>query len=129
MLTGFGSTREKLLRAALILVARDGFPAATTAAIADAAGVAEGTLYRHFTSKDELLIEVYRAIKAEMLDTVREAEDDEACPEKRMIQFWRGIYDAYRADMDAFVFGSRFVESELAKREGGEAAERFIIAL
>jgi len=129
MLTGTGSTREKLLRAALTLVARDGFPAATTAAIADAAGVAEGTLYRHFPSKDDLLIEVYRALKAEILAAVRTDEPASAPPEDQLMRFWRSAFDAYRVDRDAFMFGQRFAESELAKREGGEAAERFRSAL
>ena len=90
MLTEFRSTREKLLRAALTLVAREGFPAATTAAIAETAGVAEGTLYRHFSSKDDLLIEAYRVMKAEMAAAVEEAFDMTAPVAARLARFWRG---------------------------------------
>lgn len=125
MLTGFRSTREKLLRAALTLVAREGFAAATTAAIADKAGVAEGTLYRHFASKDDLLIEAYRILKDEMAAAVGDAFDGEEPVDQRLARFWRGVYESYRADMDAFQFSQRFVQSELAKREGGEASQRF----
>ena len=42
MLTPALTTKDKLLRAALEIVARDGFEAATTAAIASAAGVERG---------------------------------------------------------------------------------------
>ena len=54
------ATRSKLMQAAARIVSRDGMAAATTAAIAAEAGVAEGTLYRHFDSKDDLLIAAYR---------------------------------------------------------------------
>jgi AcrR family transcriptional regulator len=64
--TAGAATRERLLRAAAGIVARDGMEAATTAAIAAEAGVAEGTLYRHFDSKDDLLIAAYRQMKQEV---------------------------------------------------------------
>lgn len=129
MLTGFRSTRDKLLRAALTLVARDGFPAATTAAIAEAAGVAEGTLYRHFPSKDDLLIEAYRVLKSEMVAAVEDCFDPDQPTDQRLARFWRGVYESFRADPDAFLFSQRFSQSELAKREGGEASQRFKASL
>ena len=60
------ATRAKLMQAAARIVSRDGMAAATTAAIAAEAGVAEGTLYRHFESKDDLLIAAYRQMKQEV---------------------------------------------------------------
>ena len=55
------ATRQRLLRAALDLFTSNGFRATTTPEIAERAGVAEGTIYRHFSGKDHLLNEVYRA--------------------------------------------------------------------
>ena len=54
------ATRERLLRAALELYGSSNFLSTTTPAIAERAGVAEGTIYRHFTSKEHLLNEAYR---------------------------------------------------------------------
>lgn len=51
-------TREKILCAALKLFAERGYVGACTREIAREAGVAEVTLFRHFTSKDKLLEEV-----------------------------------------------------------------------
>ena len=123
MLTPALSTKDKLLRAALEIVARDGFEAATTAAIASAAGVAEGTLYRHFPSKDDLLIEVYRGIKQNVFEAISDGEHGDEAPDARAKRVWRKLYDTYRADSDAFMFGQRFAESALSKREGGAAHE------
>lgn len=54
-------TRDRLARAALDLFSARGYHGTTTPQIASRAGVAEGTIYRHFASKDHLFNEVYRA--------------------------------------------------------------------
>jgi AcrR family transcriptional regulator len=55
-------TRTRLLRAAQELIEQDGYGAASVIAIADRAGVAAGTLYRHFSSKEELFVELFRSV-------------------------------------------------------------------
>jgi AcrR family transcriptional regulator len=55
-------TRVRLLRAARELIEEGGYGAATVIAIAERAGVAAGTLYRHFGSKEELFVEVFRVV-------------------------------------------------------------------
>jgi AcrR family transcriptional regulator len=55
-------TRERLLAAARELMEEGGYSAASVAAIADRAGLASGTLYRHFASKEELFVEVFRSV-------------------------------------------------------------------
>ena len=55
-------TRERLLAAAEALVDEGGYAAASVVAIAERAGVAAGTLYRHFPSKAELFVELFRAV-------------------------------------------------------------------
>jgi AcrR family transcriptional regulator len=115
------ATRERLLRAAVGIVARDGLAAATTAAIASAAEVAEGTLYRHFESKDDLLIAAYREMKTEVFVNAGASIDVSLAPPERLKRTWLAIYRAYRSDRDAFSFGQRFAESALIDREGGES--------
>ncbi|MBD3940514.1 TetR/AcrR family transcriptional regulator [Microbacterium sp. NEAU-LLC] len=50
-------TRQRILAAALELFDRHGYDRTTTAQIASAAGVSEMTLFRHFASKDRLLLD------------------------------------------------------------------------
>src|SRR3954462_224048 len=52
--------RRRIVAAALEIVAEDGYAAASMAAVARRAGVATGSIYRHFPSKGELLAEVFR---------------------------------------------------------------------
>lgn len=51
-------TRTRILASARRLFARQGFDGTTTRALARAAGVAEGTLFRHFDNKKAILVEV-----------------------------------------------------------------------
>ncbi|MCB9946389.1 MAG: TetR/AcrR family transcriptional regulator [Rhodospirillaceae bacterium] len=73
------ATREKLRRAALALFVEQGVTETTTRDIAARAGIAEGTIYRHFASKDELAADLLRdqlSRLGEALYAVDRAEDD-----------------------------------------------------
>lgn len=52
------ATRARIIKAAQRLFARQGYDGTTTKDLAIAAGVAEGTLFRHFANKKAILIEV-----------------------------------------------------------------------
>lgn len=51
-------TRSRILKAAQQLFARRGYDGTTTHDLAEKAGVAEGTLFRHFENKKAILVEV-----------------------------------------------------------------------
>lgn len=50
--------KQQILDAAVVVFAEKGFQRATTRDIAEAADVAEGTIYNYFDSKDHLLVEI-----------------------------------------------------------------------
>jgi AcrR family transcriptional regulator len=52
------NTHDKILQAAQKLFARNGYDGTTTKELAEKAGIAEGTLFRHFTNKKAILVEV-----------------------------------------------------------------------
>lgn len=58
--------RQAILDAAVELFADRGIGHAPTSAISSAAGVAEGTLFTYFKTKDELLNELYREMREEI---------------------------------------------------------------
>jgi AcrR family transcriptional regulator len=66
------ATRERIVAAALERVARGGYASAGVHAVAADAGVAVGTVYRHFPSKGELFAEVFRRASQRELDVVVE---------------------------------------------------------
>lgn len=57
------TTRDRLLEAARELFTTAGYHATTTPLLAGRAGVAEGTIYRHFPSKQALLNAAYRDVQ------------------------------------------------------------------
>ena len=70
------ATRERLLRAALELYGSNGFLGTTTPVLASRAGVAEGTIYRHFTSKEHLLNEAFRRAHKWAMELLEALESD-----------------------------------------------------
>jgi AcrR family transcriptional regulator len=64
--------RNAILEAATRVFAERGLGAATSA-ISAAAGIAEGTLFTYFPTKDELINALYREIKLELADAMMSA--------------------------------------------------------
>jgi AcrR family transcriptional regulator len=62
--------RNAILDAATGLFAERGLAAAPTSEISKRAGVAEGTLFTYFGTKDELINSLYREIKLELADAM-----------------------------------------------------------
>jgi AcrR family transcriptional regulator len=86
-------TRERLVRAALELFTTEGYHASTTPMIAARADIAEGTIYRHFESKEQLLNEIYRAAVRKLTAPVAESSTIRDCRERlgRVASSWREI--------------------------------------
>src|SRR5947209_6369460 len=74
-MTALAPTRERLLRSAQELIEEGGYGAASVAAIAERAGFAASTLYRHFVSKEELFVELFRAVCDREVRAMRAAGD------------------------------------------------------
>ena len=72
--------RERIVRAAWHLIAHGGYAEARVAAVAERAGVATGTVYRHFPSKAELFAEVFRRASQREVDAMADAVRDDDRP-------------------------------------------------
>lgn len=74
------ATRDAIVAGTLSLVAEGGWAAASMHDVARRAGVATGSLYRHFPSKGELLAEVFTEASGREQAVVREIARDGARP-------------------------------------------------
>ncbi len=79
-------------RALRDLVAERGFHGASMSAVAQAAGVATGTAYVHYDSKEELVYATYLEIKRDLADAALEQVDAAADPAERYRQIWLAGY-------------------------------------
>jgi TetR/AcrR family fatty acid metabolism transcriptional regulator len=84
-----GPKREAILRAAIDVFADRGYFNAQVADVARAAGVAAGTVYLYFRSKDDLLVSIFERTMREALARVREAVADTTDPRERLRRFAR----------------------------------------
>src|SRR5919204_4998491 len=79
-----GPKRDAILRAAIDVFAERGYFNAQVADVARAAGVAAGTVYLYFKSKDDLLVSIFERSMRESLTAAREAVADLSDPRERL---------------------------------------------
>lgn len=77
--------RDEIVRAALELIAENGFHGAPMAMIADKAGVGAGTIYRYFENKDVLINELYRELEVRLYDVLMKGYSPEKPVRERFI--------------------------------------------
>src|SRR5947208_14982329 len=79
--------RGRILDAAVKVSAEHGFHSATVAGIARAAGVADGTIYLYFKSKDDLLLRLFDDKMTALLEEARSALAGEKSARARLERF------------------------------------------
>src|SRR5689334_7533882 len=82
-----GDKRERILLAAERIFARRGFFAAKVSDVAKEAGVADGTIYLYFKSKDELLISLFERRMQQLNELLRNAVADIPSPKAQLQAF------------------------------------------
>jgi TetR/AcrR family transcriptional regulator len=112
-----GATRERILRAASDLFARQGFSHVSMRAVAEAAGVTKPALYYHFRDKEALFEECLSDFNEELAGTMAAAARCEG-----------GMPARVRAVAGALLTGSPFhpirIHEELAEHVSGGLRER-----
>ena len=68
--------RERILDAAVLEIARHGYYGTTVATIASRAGVADGTIYLYFKSKEEILVSIFERAMGQFIAQAQEIVDD-----------------------------------------------------
>ena len=86
--------RDELLELAATMFAERGLRATTVRDIADAAGILSGSLYHHFSSKEEMVDEVLRGFLDWLFDRYQEIIDTEPNPLERFKGLFMASFDA-----------------------------------
>ncbi|MDP2562323.1 TetR/AcrR family transcriptional regulator [Psychrobium sp. 1_MG-2023] len=87
------SKKDKLLNSALVLFSEQGIHGTSTASIARHAGVANGTLFHHFTTKEELVLALYIAIKQELAEVLSSSHCTDTAIEAQAKALWNSALD------------------------------------
>ncbi len=95
------ATKDAILRAAMRVLARDGFPALTARNVAAEAGTNLALLNYHFGSKERLLLAIYDALDAARIARQRRIYGE---PGEPLSAKWRHAVAFYRSDLaDGYV--------------------------
>jgi AcrR family transcriptional regulator len=103
--------RVVIIQAALELVAEQGFHGTPMASVAERAGVAAGTIYRYFESKDVLIRESYAELEKRLSVAVRENYPNGRPVRERFIHMLRVIVAYCIASPMEFRFLEQFHNS------------------
>lgn len=90
--------RRQILDAAIRVFARQGFHATRVSDIADEAGVAYGLVYHYFSSKDEVLNELFLERWSLLLAAIEEADRTSDSPREKLGAVATFIFESYRHD-------------------------------
>ncbi len=108
-------SRAEILADALSVFFSDGI-GVSTAKIAAAAGVSNGTLFNQFPTKQALIDALYLSIKTDLADTVGEFDDADPL-EHRMRQLWNRLLAWARSNPEAQLVANLLHDSDLVSAE------------
>lgn len=91
--------RERIIAAASRLIVRNGLQCSMSA-IAEEAGVATGSLYNYFDSKEALVLGVYNHVARQMTDALVAPHDGEPDPGRRLRNYFARYVDFIWEDPD-----------------------------
>ena len=98
-----GDKREAILRAATSVFAHNGYFNSKVADIARAAGVADGTVYLYFKSKEDILHSIFDRSVEEALDAARKQIESVSDPKEKLRQIALLHLERLGADRDLAV--------------------------
>lgn len=93
------STKEKIKKEALTLFAKKGYYGTTVGDIADAVGILKGSLYAHYSGKDDIFLAVYKDVTNEyqlLFEQLLDASKNMTTQDKLRYNFVEYILYFYR---------------------------------
>jgi AcrR family transcriptional regulator len=124
-------TRQRLLDAAEHVFGRDGFHRASIVEITREAGVAQGTFYLYFTSKESLFVELVRTMGHDMRHRLHDAAAGVADRAQAEEAGFRAFFEfvAEHPNMYRIVRECEFVAPEEFRAWHARLAERYVASL
>jgi TetR/AcrR family transcriptional regulator, repressor of fatR-cypB operon len=103
--------RTAILRAAMELIAENGFHGTPTSMIAARACVGTGTIYRYFADKDTLIWEVFNEVESRLKQTLMADPQDEQSMRQRLEHYSISLLRFFIENRLEFKFLGQFYDS------------------
>lgn len=109
----------------LQLVKENGFHGTPMSMVAKKAGVAAGTIYHYFESKEQLISELFCLVRKQMTAAIEKGSDESLPYQDRFFRIWMNLYRFYENNPDALWFFEQFVNSPYNTEKEEEGHDEF----
>jgi TetR/AcrR family transcriptional repressor of multidrug resistance operon len=117
--------RETVLNSTLTLIRQYGFHGTPMSMIAKHAGVAAGTIYHYFESKDDLIDALYVHVSSKLVAALLVGDDESKPYKERFFHSMMNHYNFYLRNQDILFFMEQYANSPYAKPRRDENYKRF----
>lgn len=107
--------KECILKTTLDLIKDNGFHGTPISLIAQKAGVASGTIYHYFPSKDAIIIELHQIIKEQMAEAMFSDVNTKKEYKQQFFDGWMNLVKYFINNQAALVFLQQFNSSPYAR--------------
>ncbi len=109
--------KAAILKATLELIAANGLHATPMSEVARQAGVAAGTIYHYFSSKTELVNELYGNVKQQMGEALLAHGEAGGTIRERFFRFWTNLFEFFVRHPKEFNFLEDYANSPVISPE------------
>lgn len=121
--------KEAILRSTLELIKDNGFHGTPISLIAKKAGVASGTIYHYFPSKDAIIIELHRQIKKQMVAAMFNESSNKKEYKQQFFEGWINLCKYFINNPSSLIFTEQFNCSPyvktLSKKDAKASVNKF----
>ncbi|MEX1137159.1 MAG: TetR/AcrR family transcriptional regulator [Balneolales bacterium] len=103
--------KEAIFASTLELIKEHGFHGTPISLVVKNAGVAAGTVYHYFKSKDELICELYAYNRCRLLEIIDSAIAADLTYEEKFFNIYSKVYYFYIQNTNVLIFFEQFVNS------------------
>ena len=103
--------KKAILESTLELIKENGFHGTPMSLVAKEAGVAAGTIYHYFDSKERLICELYSYENRQRIEAIAQGEDMSLTYPERYFAIWLRLFNFYRDNPNVLLFFEQFVNS------------------
>ena len=106
-----GDKKQAIFESTLDLIKDHGFHGAPISLVAKNAGVAAGTIYHYFESKEQLICELYDFNRERVKSVVHQALQLKGTLQEKFSGVWNALYQFYVKQPNVLIFFEQFVNS------------------
>jgi AcrR family transcriptional regulator len=118
------SKKQKVCSTFLKLVSKRGYHNTPMSMLSSESGVAIGTIYHHFSGKEDLTAALYLDLKERMGAAISKDADKAKTPKDKFMKIWNNLFEFYAANKEGFLFlefcdNNVLIDAKTAKKGEG----------